>query len=103
MSKVQVENEIPAHKRKKGKKVFRIESRLTVEGYNREVQEYADRLKGDLEWSSGYSKYEKLKDVEAAFKDSIKKRSSGTGYSYYHYKNREFRIMDGDDNELERG
>ena len=72
------EREIPKYKRKKGKKIHRIESRLTPEGAQRRRDKEEEKIQKEMEWSDGYTKYEHLKHAEQALMDieKTKKRVS---------------------------
>ncbi len=87
-----LEEEIPKHRRKKGRKHFAIECRLTPEGLERKVREYRTRIEGDLKWLGGYSKYEKLRDAERALEGMNKRKNSSTYWGDY-YRDREYRII----------
>jgi len=70
------ENEIPKHKRKKGKKPFRIEQRLTEKGAQRRRDLEEKRIKKEMEWSDGWTKYETLKAAQQALDDIEKKKKN---------------------------
>lgn len=91
--KVQQEQEIPPHKRKKGRKNFVLQARLTPEGLERKMKEHRERLEKDLLWSGGYSRYEKLRDAEQALKD-INKRKNDNSFWGTYYRDKEYRIVD---------
>ena len=95
------ENEIPPHKRKKGKKVFKIQTRLTQAGFQRKMKEARERLEKEMAWGGWYTKYEKLKDAQASLRDFDKKSKDTHGYHYY-YKDMEARLLDGEGEEVER-
>ena len=86
------ENEIPKHKRKKGKKPFRIEQRLTEKGAQRRRDLEEKRIKKEMEWSDGWTKYETLKAAQQALDDIEKKKKNSEVYkgdqgifSFYSY------------------
>ncbi len=88
-----IENEIAPHRRKKGRKNFLLECRLTPKGFERKMKEYRKRLEKEMQWSDGYSRYEKLKDAEHALKDISKRKSSNSFWGEY-YGDREYRIVE---------
>lgn len=85
------EQEIPLHKRKKGKKLFILESRLTPEGAQRLRDKLEDEIKRGMHWSNWWNKYEKLKDAEQALDDINKKKKRSLAWQTY-LKDREYRI-----------
>jgi hypothetical protein len=93
MDMIDQTEEIPLHKRKKGKKRFLIQSRLTPEGLERKIGEYRERLQKQMKWSS-WGKYEKLRDAETALSDINKKKNTSPSW-YNPYKNKEYRIIEG--------
>ncbi len=68
------ENEIPNLRRKKGKKPFRIEERLTEKGAQRRREKEEKCIQKDMEWSNGWTKYETLKHAQQALEDIERKK-----------------------------
>lgn len=72
------ENEIPKHRRKKGKKIHRIEKRLTPKGAKRRRDAEEERIQKEMKWSDDYGRYEQLKHAEQALEDIEKKKKYST-------------------------
>ncbi|MBT6050045.1 MAG: hypothetical protein HOG49_24875 [Candidatus Scalindua sp.] len=77
------DEEIPKHKRKKGKKPFRIEERLTEKGAQRRRDKEEERIQKDMKWSDGYTKYETLKHAQQALED-IERKKKGAQHVASH-------------------
>ncbi len=88
-----IDQEIPAHKRKKGKKLYTIEKRLTVEGAENRRKKEEERIQREMEWSNWWSKYEKLKHVEQALENINKKKDNALEWQSY-MKDYEYRIVE---------
>jgi len=89
------ENEIPKHRRKKGKKIHRIESRLTPEGAQRRRDKEEECIQKEMEWSDDFTKYEQLKHAEQALEDIEKKKRNASHNWYDRYlKDYEHRIKE---------
>lgn len=92
MTVLQLEQEIPLHKRKKGKKRFQIQSRLTQQGIERRIKELRERLEKEMQWSHWCGRYEKLRDAEQSLSDINKKKNTSPTW-YNPYQDREYRIV----------
>ncbi len=90
----EIENEVAPHRRKKGKKHYSLQCRLTPEGFERKMKEHAERLKHDMKWSGGYSRYERLKDAEHAFADIARRQKNNHTFWGDYHRDREYRIID---------
>jgi len=97
--KIQQENEVPIHKRKKGKKLFVIEKRLTLEGGERRRKQTESEIQKEMKWSNCWTKYEKRKHVEQALADINKKKENALSWQDY-LKDYEFRIVEDSNNEI---
>lgn len=86
------ENEVPRHKKKKGRKYFKILHRMTKEEAHRQRVKFEAGLLKELEWGDGWSNYETLKQAEQALEAIEKQKASALGYSYYRGK--EHKIID---------
>ncbi len=92
--KVPQDQEIAPHRRKKCKKHFSIQSRLTPEGLEKKMREHRERLEKDLQWSGGYSKYEHLRDAEQALSDINRKKKGDNSFWDHYYRDKEHKIVD---------
>ncbi len=88
-----IDQEIPMHKRKKGKKLYTIEKRMTIEGADRRRRNEEERLQKEMKWSNWWTRYEKLKHVEQALKDINKKKANAPDWQVY-LKDYEHRIVE---------
>lgn len=79
------------HKRKKGKKIFRLEKHLTPEG----AQKRRDKLEAEIlkesKWHDDWGKYEKENHAKQALENINHKKNSG-GWMGHYYKDYEYRI-----------
>lgn len=87
-----VEQEIPKHKRKKGRKLYTIEKRLTPEGVERRRKKEEKKIYQALQWSKWWNKYEKLEHVKQALADINKKKGNALEWQNY-LKDYEYRIV----------
>jgi len=87
------ENEVPLHKRKKGKRLYTIEKRLTPEGAERRRQREEDQIQLQSQWSPWWSKYEKLKNVEQAL-ENINMKKKNASHFHAYLKDYEYRIVE---------
>ncbi len=94
-----IENEIAPHRRKKGRKHFSLQCRLTPEGFEKKMKEHAERLRQDMKWSGGYSKYESLKGAEQALSDIARRQTNDHSFWGDYHREREYKIVDDRDNE----
>jgi hypothetical protein len=92
MGKHKPENESPKHQRKKARKYFKIQHRMTREEAHRQRVKLEASILKDMEWSDGWSNYESLKQAEQALEDIKKQQANTTGYCYYRGK--QHRVVD---------
>lgn len=97
MNKLPIDQEIPPHKRRKGKKLYTLERRLTPEGAERRRAQEEERIQKELPWSKWWTKYEKLKHTEQALADINKKKENASEWQNY-LKDYEYRIVNSDGN-----
>lgn len=79
--------ESPLHKRKKGKKEYKLQSRLTPQGAERNLNRIRERNEKSMQWA-GWNQYEKLKEAAQAIE-----RCGKNFYGEYH-DDYEYRIID---------
>lgn len=83
MHDIDSDQEIPLHKRKKGKKLFTIYKRLTPEGADRRRKKLEEEIKKEMAWSKYWGKYEKLKNVEQALENVEKQKRIAPEWQSY--------------------
>jgi hypothetical protein len=88
-----VDEQVANHRRKKGKKNFYIECRLTKEGFDVSMAKHKEKLLKKMEWHTYWGKYEKKKDADNAVESLNKKQRTNPSW-YNPIEGNEFKVCE---------
>jgi hypothetical protein len=93
MKQHQEDEIIAKHRRKKGKKPFVIQRKMTAsEAYRRIQEEYTRIMREHSEWDTTFTKYETEQQASQALGDIEKKKAHDSGFN--HHRGFDHRIID---------